>query len=103
MLYSLYALHRNPNVFGADVSEFRPERWESTAPSKYEYLDFGTGPRQCPGKQMGWLMVAYAVARLAQEFGMVESRDERKWEEARAFSFFNRHGVNIGVLEGVDG
>ncbi|KAI5369477.1 Putative cytochrome P450 [Septoria linicola] len=98
--YSNYALHRDPNVFGADVDVFRPERWASIKPSKFEFLPFGVGQRRCPGEKMGWSMVTYAVVRLAQEVERLQPPREGEdllWEEAGSFAFFNRHGVHLRV------
>lgn len=112
VLYSNYAMHRNPAIFSADldtkdpstlaadVDAFRPERWTSINPSRFEFLPFGAGPRACPGEKMGWSALAYAIVRLAQEFSVIEARDERMWEEATAFSFFNRHGVWVEIRDG---
>lgn len=94
-VYSNYALHRDEAVFGSNVDAFRPERWDDISPTRYEYLPFGAGPRRCPGKEMGWTTVAFATARLAQEFKAIKLVDNRPWTEGRAFSFFNSHGVKV--------
>ncbi|PYI14850.1 cytochrome P450, partial [Aspergillus violaceofuscus CBS 115571] len=49
---SLDMLHRDPQVWGADVEVFRPERWEGlrghVLEGECKYLPFLTGPRRCP-------------------------------------------------------
>ncbi|USW48519.1 Putative cytochrome P450 [Septoria linicola] len=97
VVYSNYALYRNPAVFGAEIDAFRPDRWASIRPATFEYLNFGAGPRFCPGKEMGWTMLAYVTVRLAQEVQTLTARDNRPWEEAKAFSFHNRHGVHVAA------
>lgn len=37
VVYSNYALHRDPHVFGEDVEELQPERWEDVNPARFEY------------------------------------------------------------------
>lgn len=94
VVYSHYALHRDCKVFGADVEAFRPERWADISPARYEYLNWGAGPRHCPGKIMGSPMLAYFTARMVQEFEAPSPSRDEPWEEEIAFSFTNRHGVH---------
>jgi cytochrome P450 len=49
--YCVYALHRNPAIWGDDAEQFRPERWEGRTKG-WEYLPFNGGPRICLGKQL---------------------------------------------------
>ena len=97
LIYSNYALHRNPAVFGENVDAFRPERWTEILPKRFEYMSFGAGTRHCPGKKMAWTMMAYATARLAQEVEWIEPRDDQLWEEAATFSFYNIHGAKVAM------
>lgn len=49
VLYNVHSMHRDENVFGDDVDEFRPERWEGLRPG-WGYLPFNGGPRICIGR-----------------------------------------------------
>jgi hypothetical protein len=49
--YSLYAMHRRTDIFGADAEEFRPERWEENLRPGWAYLPFNGGPRACLGRE----------------------------------------------------
>lgn len=56
--YSVYALHRRPDLYGMDAELFRPERWEEELPmsrdktlQKWGYLPFNGGPRICIGRK----------------------------------------------------
>ena len=42
-------------------------------------------------------MLAYSIVRLAHEVVRIEARDDKPWEEARAFTFHNVHGVKISM------
>lgn len=42
--YSVYAMHRNKDIWGPDAEEFKPERWNGKKPG-FEYLPFNGGPR----------------------------------------------------------
>jgi cytochrome P450 len=50
VLYSVYAMHRDRAVYGADADAFRPERWETLRPG-WAYLPFNGGPRICLGRE----------------------------------------------------
>ena len=49
---SLAMLHQDPQIWGRDASQFRPERWEgllsNTMENECKYLSFLTGSRRCP-------------------------------------------------------
>lgn len=49
------ALHRDPQVFGDNVETFRPERWDSINPGKWEFMGFCGGSRACLGRQKAQL------------------------------------------------
>ena len=51
--WSLYTMHRQRDLFGADAEEFRPERWlgEKGLRPGWEYLPFNGGPRICLGRE----------------------------------------------------
>ena len=54
--FSVYSLHRRPDLFGMDAEIFRPERWDENLPiysdpklRSWGYLPFHGGPRACLG------------------------------------------------------
>ena len=56
--YSVYAMHRRPDLYGMDAELFRPERWQEDLPkdgdtinAKWGYLPFNGGPRICLGSK----------------------------------------------------
>lgn len=53
--YSPYLMHRRTDLYGADASLFRPERWEDpklTGGIKWGFLPFNDGPRGCLGSKL---------------------------------------------------
>ena len=48
--YTVYALHRWEEFWGADADEFKPERWLGRK-FGWEYLPFNGGPRICLGRK----------------------------------------------------
>lgn len=56
--YSVYAMHRRPDLYGMDAELFRPERWDEDMPMRnnkttaaWGYLPFNGGPRICLGRK----------------------------------------------------
>ena len=56
--YSVYAMHRRKDLYGADADKFRPERWDSSLAEGpdlrnigWGYLPFNGGPRVCLGRE----------------------------------------------------
>lgn len=56
--YSVYTMHRRPDLYGMDAEIYRPERWNEQMPmndnptnQKWGYLPFNGGPRVCLGSK----------------------------------------------------
>ncbi|CAN8100918.1 unnamed protein product [Discula destructiva] len=78
VFWSSYTMHRNPETWGPDAEEFRPERWENARPS-WTYIPFNGGPRICIGQQYAITETLYVIVRMVQEFESVEARDDLPW------------------------
>ena len=78
---SFYALHRLPQLWGADADVWRPERWlhedgcRMMKLGHWTFLPFGGGPRVCIGMQLALTEVGYAVGRMVGRYQMVDCRD----------------------------
>ncbi|KAL9111302.1 MAG: hypothetical protein Q9227_004179 [Pyrenula ochraceoflavens] len=77
--YSVYSMHRRPDLYGMDAEIFRPERWDEEMPlekdptsSKWGYLPFNGGPRICLGMDFGLTEAAYTTVRLLQRFPTIK-------------------------------
>lgn len=51
-----FSMHRRPEVYGKDVDQFRPERWEQAdevrlAKMRESWIPFGYGARTCIGQR----------------------------------------------------
>ncbi|KAK4151661.1 cytochrome P450 [Chaetomidium leptoderma] len=73
------ALHRNPDVFGVDADEYRPDRWlqeeEEEGPARVRAMErinltWGGGSRACPGRHLAELVVYKVVPALLREFDL---------------------------------
>lgn len=92
--YSVYAMHRRKDFYGADSHEFRPERWEENGRRGWDYLPFNGGPRICLGRmylpshkflhenstnngleQYALTEASYTLVKLLQHFDTLENAD----------------------------
>ncbi|KAF5024214.1 hypothetical protein F66182_3728 [Fusarium sp. NRRL 66182] len=96
MFYNVYAMHRNEDVFGPDPEEFIPERWQDLRPG-WGYLPFNGGARACIGQQYALLETHFVVARMAQTFTQLESRDDREWMELYALALCSKNGTRVAA------
>jgi cytochrome P450 len=67
-----YVLHRLP-AYWEDAEQFEPERFSpgrSADRSKFIYIPFGAGPRQCIGNHFALIEMLLVVATLAQRFSL---------------------------------
>ncbi|CAP62322.1 uncharacterized protein PODANS_0_160 [Podospora anserina S mat+] len=94
--YSVYAMHRRTDFFGADAGEFRPERWEGQIYS-WQYLPFNGGPRICLGQQYALTEMLVVLVRFAQEFSHIESRDPTPWQEELHLTVRPANGVLVAL------
>ncbi|GAB1319806.1 Apoptosis-inducing factor 1 [Madurella fahalii] len=68
------ALHRNPNIFGADADQYKPDRWlQEDSPGRTRVMErtnltWGGGSRSCPGRHLAELVLYKIVPALLREF-----------------------------------
>ena len=69
---NVWAIGRDPAVWGDDADEFRPERFVGSSVDvkgqDFELLPFGSGRRMCPGIGIGLKMVQVVLANLVHGF-----------------------------------
>merc|ERR1719188_1961307 len=66
IMYNIYAMGRDPSLWGKDADTFRPERWleMKEPPSSYTYVVFNAGPRECLGKRLALVEMKACLATL---------------------------------------
>ncbi|KAJ9132171.1 Cytochrome p450 [Pleurostoma richardsiae] len=95
---SAWVLHRNKDIFGQDVEEYRPERWlvdEEAAAKSPEarqaeeqrvkemtgnMLQFGMGSRTCIGKNISLLEIYKVIPTLLRRFEISFQDPSQDWE-----------------------
>jgi cytochrome P450 len=86
--WSSFVIHRNPNVWGEDAQEFKPERWlqMTNQPSQFKFSAFHGGPRVCLGRSMAELEGTFVLACLLKRFNVRVIHPE---QVLRVFSLTN--------------
>lgn len=83
---TLLKRHVSRNAGGA---EFDPDRWldggEREAPDQKSFLNFGAGPRFCPGRNLAFLEAKSALAMIARDFEI--ELDDSHGPVKESFSF----------------
>ncbi|KAF2115633.1 cytochrome P450 [Lophiotrema nucula] len=97
IVMSFYTLHRNQNVFGSDVESFNPYRWSTIHPTQYEFMPFGGGQRACLGREKSQAEAALVIARLAERFERLESKDVREFKPQTGISTCNGNGCKVAL------
>ena len=92
---ALYVLHRLPEIWGPEVEQFNPDRWDTFRPGAWEYVPFAGGPRGCVGQVKATMEASYVITRLLQVFKGIESRDEKEWKGQVELTAKNANGCKV--------
>lgn len=67
--YLPYAMGRNENIYGPDMTDFKPDRFlDQNEPSPFSYSVFNAGPRLCLGKPLALLTMKMVLVQLLPRF-----------------------------------
>ncbi|HTJ06007.1 MAG TPA: cytochrome P450 [Caldimonas sp.] len=92
-------LHRDTTVWGDDVEEFRPERFESESFAKMPpnaWKPFGNGQRACIGRPFAMQEAVLLVAMILQRFDLIEDDPSYQLQVAETLTL-KPHGFRIRV------
>jgi cytochrome P450 len=114
-----YTVHRDPRYFSPYASTFWPDRWLAPADRKSlhdvtkpleegidvvtdtaAFFPFSTGPRNCPGKNLGLIEMRTVVSYIVQRFDMnvAEGYDLDCWERSLKDYFVMAKGALPVIL-----
>ncbi|KAL5480884.1 hypothetical protein ACEPAI_9825 [Sanghuangporus weigelae] len=69
----MYAVHRDPDVWGADADMYRPERWFELDPVKFQksFHPFSFGPRACVGRNLAVMELLIIISSVFHRYDFV--------------------------------
>ncbi|WP_010582668.1 cytochrome P450 [Schlesneria paludicola] len=67
IVFSQFITHHLPEIY-SEPDTFQPDRWLTMAPSPYQYLPFGAGPRMCLGAPLAMLIMKATLPTILQRF-----------------------------------
>ncbi|RDL40435.1 uncharacterized protein BP5553_00414 [Venustampulla echinocandica] len=94
--FSIMALQRRKDLWGADAEDFRPERWEKEEEkASWKFVPFLKGPRICLGHELAINEAGYVLARMAQEFEKLSRVDDDPWVESVSIGTTSANGAKV--------
>jgi len=66
VVYNIYGMGRDEDIWGEDAEKFHPERWLKmrSRPSNFEYPVFNAGPRECLGRRLAQVEMLACLAMI---------------------------------------
>ncbi|KAL0840728.1 hypothetical protein ABMA28_015916 [Loxostege sticticalis] len=78
VIIHMWAIHRNPRYWGADVEDFRPERFFDSPPTHpAAYMPFSYGPRNCLGYQYAMMSMKTVMASILRKYQILPSPETK--------------------------
>ncbi|XP_063935032.1 cytochrome P450 72A397 [Daucus carota subsp. sativus] len=99
MTIPITLMNHDPDIWGEDVHEFKPERFEEgvfNSKMQSVYFAFASGPRKCIGQSMAMVTDKFVVATLLQRFSF-EISPSYEHAPKHAFLLVPQHGMKLVV------
>ncbi|KAM3961928.1 cytochrome P450 4C1-like [Aphomia sociella] len=104
VIISIWGMHRNPNIWGANAEEFIPERFiDSTLKHPAAYMPFSYGPRSCLGYQYAMMSMKTVVASVVRNYRVLPAECQdigasiNKEELQLKFEIMMKHADNFQI------
>ena len=85
VLIPTYSMQHRADIWGADVEEYRPERWQDRK-FGWDFIPFGGGARQCLGRKCSSFLTQVAMLTSPEQF----ARTEISYTVVRLLQIFDR-------------
>lgn len=98
IIVSLYATHRLPKYW-PDAERFDPERFspeQSTGRSRFSFIPFAAGHRNCVGSMMAMIELKFMVAQLAQRY-VLDLVPGQRIETAASTTMNPKYGMKMVI------
>ncbi|RDW82882.1 cytochrome P450-5 [Coleophoma crateriformis] len=77
-----WVIHRRQEIFGEDADDFNPERWMDADRAREmdkNFLGFGAGYNQCPGKHLAHMEMCKTVFILVRDYDIEQVEKGKSW------------------------
>lgn len=91
-------MHRDPDKWGPDALEFKPERWDGMRPY-WNFVPFGGGARRCPAQFLVTSEASYMLARLLRVYKRIEARDPAPYVGVMRVGPSNLTGIQVALYK----
>ncbi|KAK4351206.1 hypothetical protein RND71_030519 [Anisodus tanguticus] len=92
-------LHRDPEIWGQDANEFKPERFENGVSGACKlpqvYIPFGLGPRICLGRNFAMVQLKVVISLIISKFRFSLSP---KYRHSPAYRMIVEPGQGVHIL-----
>lgn len=92
-------LHRDPDIWGGDANEFKPERFENGVSGACKlpqvYIPFGLGPRLCLGRNFAMVQLKVVISLIISKFRFSLSP---KYRHSPAYRMIVEPGQGVHIL-----
>ncbi|KAL9672292.1 hypothetical protein QQ045_028542 [Rhodiola kirilowii] len=102
IIFSIYAMGRMKEIWGADATEFKPDRWISMTGNiidvpSYKFNVFSAGPRTCVGKDFAFMEMKIAAAAVIWKYGLRMIKGAPPVKPAISIILHMKHGLKVNV------
>lgn len=80
ILVSIWAMHKSEAIWGADVDDFKPDRFRNEAVKgrhPYSYMPFSLGPRVCIGQHLALMEAKVVMGTLLRNYSITLKPGQR--------------------------